>query len=173
MRDWPDTLLVEHDLDALCVTLGPSQRITAWGGLAGMFAATASGGTLAVSGQMFVGGLVSAVGVSIGAVARMRGWVREEAPLQLWVRGHGIELRRVFRGRLLHTERVPLEALADCTAVPNGLALRYRDGHERRLVTGFRSREEIAWVAEMLHERIEGAVPEAVDPRIARIREEQ
>jgi hypothetical protein len=171
MRPWPETLLVRHDLDTVCVTLGPSQRITAWEGLAGIFASMAGGGTLAAGGQMFVGGVVAVLGVTAGGVVRMRGWVREEAPLELWIRPGGLEIRRVYRQRLLHSESVGFDALRGCSVVSRGLVLDYASGRSRRLVTGFRSEQELDWVAEVVHERITRCNVGEADPRLERLRE--
>jgi hypothetical protein len=146
-------MLVEEEVDCVHVTLGPSQQIVAWGGLPVLLGAMGVGGSLALNGHFFVGGLAWSVGLVAGSAMRMRGWIRQEAPLKLVLGARALEVRRVFRSRRLHTEVVPWSQIRGCTRVPRGLDLETEHGTVR-LVCGFRTDEELDWVCDQVAERV-------------------
>ena len=168
-------MLVEEEVDQTHVTLGPSQGIVAWGGLPVLLGAMGVGGSLALNGYFFVGGLAWSVGIVAGSAMRMRGWVRQEAPLKLVMGPRALEIRRVFRARRLHTEVVPWSTVQGCTRIPRGLLLQTEAG-TTRLVCGFRTEEELDWVCEQIAARVDvwservGDGEAEVDGRIAGLR---
>ncbi len=169
-------MLIEEDVDALTVTLGPSQGIVAWGGLPVLLAAMGVGGSLAFGGHMFVGGAVWSAGLVVGSAMRIRGWTRHEAPLELVFGPRALELRRVYRSRRLHTEAVSWSELRGCSAHARGLELQ-TDGGSVRLVCGFRTAEELDWVVQRIEQRMaawrervgEGAAE--IDDRLTALRQ--
>lgn len=165
----PDTLLVEADLDGLSVTLGPSGRLLARGGPVGATMASGVGLALGTLGQPVPGALIAVLGCVLGSAMRVRGWVRAEAPLQIRLSASSLELRRVYRARLLYAEVVPLDALAACAATGRGVRLTWRDGRSRELVAGFRSPDELRWVAALIDGRLQDRSG-AVDDRLVALR---
>lgn len=113
-------------------------------------------------------GVVAAV--FLGGVVRLLDWRRYEAPLELWIGPHTLELRRVYRDRLLHRERLDLSGLIACEPVPHGLRLVSKGAPDRWLIAGYRSTAELGWVAGHLGERIAALAGGEPDPRLVGLR---
>jgi len=155
MNEVPDGLVVEVDDAGMHVELGPPPpRMITIATVASVIVVVLLVMLAGVFDLVAIQILLLTIGVFGVAALRMIEFGRNEAALTLTADERALTLTRHYRGRVFRRDRYPLDRIAGCAAIIDGLKLDLPGG-AKWLKTRFRSAEQNQWVADMVNNALE------------------